>query len=275
MRMIKNKAANEMKHRGQNAGFTLIELLVVIAIIAILAAMLLPALASAKKKATLAVCLSNEKQLITAQLMYAGDFGEWLAASRSRGGGFWGPPSPDSTAWPGQNGDWVMKTILIPELTTNNLLYRYAPNYTLIHCPGDQRNISGTIGAYPSNPNGVCPGIGFGFDSYSVTDNLSGKKTTAFHRTSDTLAFMEEGEGRGYNLGTWSIPSANWADLPAFFHGNVSTMAFLDGHASHHKWMDPIVIKYGLMTAQGWCCHQVPANTSSSDYQYIINAANP
>ncbi len=268
---MKSKFENSV--RG-SIGFTLIELLVVIAIIAILAALLLPALASAKKKATMATCLSNEKQLITAQLMYTGDFGERLAAGLG-GGGFWGPPSPDSTSWPGLNGGVVMKVILIPALTTSNLLYTYAPNYMLDHCPGDRRSISGTIGNYPTSPNGVCPGMGFGFDGYSVTDNLTGKKTTSFHRTSETLAFMEEAEGRGYNLGTWAMPSANWADLPTLFHGNVGTMAFLDGHALHYKWTDPIVIKYGLMTAQGWCCHQVPANSSSTDYQFVINAWNP
>jgi prepilin-type N-terminal cleavage/methylation domain-containing protein/prepilin-type processing-associated H-X9-DG protein len=240
--------------------FTLIELLVVIAIIAILAAMLLPALARAKLKATEATCLSNQKQLGVAFTMYVNDNNDKLINYNPppythllNAGGFWGLDG----AGP---GDWTSQAFALADvqkcLQTNNLLFQYASSVGVFHCPGDLRfNL----------PVGSGNSVGWAYDSYAVTENVESNhlgdgffsKMSQIHRASDCFVFVEQSDTRGYNAGTFMVSvnpgrpgTVNFTDLFATYHGSIGTFAFADGHAEPNKWTDPIILAAGAASVR-------------------------
>jgi len=243
---------------GNNRGFTLIELLVVIAIIAILAALLLPALARAKMKATQASCLSNDKQMTLALSMYCTDNSDKLIANTpptgfKSAGGFWNLDSGAPGSWSG-NPDVALLDVQ-NNLRTNNLLYQYAPNPGVYHCPGDVR--------FRNTISSVANGTGWAYDSYAVTENVSGTggftKLSTITRTANCLVFVEQADSRGYNAGTFASSGGNanqsasafhFEDLFATYHGNVGTFGFADGHAEFRKWTDGAVMAGGKSANQ-------------------------
>src|SRR6185369_9386854 len=223
--------------------------LVVIAIIAILASLLLPALASAKRKASLAVCLNNEKQLNLAWRMYSDENNGYFVGmackvstdwriGQTTTPGMWNPLAKPDPA--GLSGTELCKW-RTEEGYLEGALVRYAPNPGVVHCPGDNRFAS-HIDAYASISG--AQGLNGG-TSPSTPNVVPLKKEADLRHPSDRFVWVEEMDSRGDNINSWvfnlgTAPGffgSKWVDSPAAYHVTSSTFGWADGHASSHKWL--------------------------------------
>lgn len=134
--MNPSKTATKETAGQRRNGFTLIELLVVIAVIAILAAILLPALASAKEQARRIQCINNERQLLITHHVYCNDNNDKMAPTNG-GGGTSQTSSQYPAGWLYKPGEAV-RTSANFSGPTHGLFYQTIQNWSTYVCPDDR-----------------------------------------------------------------------------------------------------------------------------------------
>ncbi len=232
----------------RSGGFTLVELLVVIGVIAVLIAVLLPALSRAKGLAQSVVCLNHLKQLQTCWLMYANDHDGTLPPNLSVYNLSTGQPIAGldlKMTWCAGNVQKDLDTTNIE----NGYLFPYNRSTAIYHCPADKARVPGSNVRHTRsyNMSQSVTGIGFG----SVLDNIpTFQKLTQIRKPEPANLFVFIGvheDGIADSLFGMPLPGDSydgiWFDLPAGRHNDGGNLSFADGHVEHWKWAVPKIFR--------------------------------
>ncbi len=219
-------------------GFTLVELLVVISIIALLMAVLLPALSRAREAGKRAVCLNYQKQLTASWMMYAdtsddkivcGDAFEYIDPNEYASGGFHYRETP-----------WVYDDFRSSSIEDkiqkikNGALFRYINNIKAYKCPRAEAEEVRSFNFFDSmnviNTAVTNPGTGA----------IVFKRRLQIKKTYERVLLMDDGGCQSISEGgfTAHVNEQLWWDVPSARHGDGTTFSFADGHSEYRKWLD-------------------------------------
>jgi len=252
-------------------GFTLIELLVVISIIAVLMAILMPALRSARDQGRRVQCMSNVRSLAIAWFMYQDDNDNVLvngnvprsAQFKESNEAFWvEPPQGPLGSYTGDPNPTLEDELRGIE---RGALYPYVKDVDTYRCPSDDRK---------RNPNRAT------FRSFSIAGGMNGEERYSFTKRAITkyteirnpttkYVFVEEADPRQWNMGSWIVyPTGDsWCDPLAIWHGNRSCLGWADGHTEMHRWLDERTIEMAKIYAEqgGWS----PTHPGNPDLKFM------
>lgn len=232
--------------RCRETGFTLVELLVVIAIIAVLAALLVPALSKAKGAAYRAQCIGAQRQLFLAASLYAGDSNDAIVAN-----GHGDPENPETPrTWVAGDSHFLVGTYTNTHYLTDSRYASFAPylpTAAIYKCPADRAVLSRSgakaipqVRSYAMNAY-----MGWAEDEAELTPGYR-----IFRKQSD----LDVDSPSRFFLFTESHPNSicmpafvtyqpggevdGFFHYPSSLHNNAGVVTFADGHVETHRWVD-------------------------------------
>lgn len=255
-----------VRMRGRKA-FTLIELLVVIAIIALLMAILMPALQRVKNQAKGTICVQNLRTLSLGWFMYKDDHDDKIV------GGF--PERTNDEPWvKGPQGNHPDPIERKKEGIRQGLLYPYVGKTVDVYrCPADHRKLM--------------PGQ-YAFRSYSIAGGMNGVnknggweiypiiRYSEIKNPATKYVFLEEADIRGWNQGSWVMRprSRQWVDPFAIWHSRSrSSLGWADGHAEMHRWLGKSLIEWCKLACEEpgqFSFYRTPAEDEREDFAFML-----
>jgi prepilin-type N-terminal cleavage/methylation domain-containing protein/prepilin-type processing-associated H-X9-DG protein len=227
---LMNSTPSCILHRRKRA-FTLIELLVVIAIIAILAAMLLPALNKAKERANTTACLNNVKQLQVCFQMYTDENQDYF-------------PNNDVSGTSSRPESWIRGNVQIltpadpAQDVKQGVLFNYNSSSAIYRCPASRAYLLGAGGARIPHNRSYAISVWLNCSVRKGPPYFAPQRMAVIRQPSRVSAFWEENavsiDNGAIGLNDTNAPAV-W-NLPANRHNNSGIMSFLDGHVEVWKW---------------------------------------